>query len=191
MDHIVRLERPHWASNYISSMYDAETPLGLTCSATVHRWPDCEDHRVEKLLPDLVRQVVPSGTVIERRIDGTWFQATVTHSYIEGGEILYDLEYTDDGNQEVEVPGSELRLFTGMPHHPQNVPSHGLRAEASRGMPTTAALALEECGTIARLHGNDDEQITTTFVVNGASTKLGTGGGLHCVRFLRESVGMH
>lgn len=177
-------------SQCLSSMSDASAPLGLRCGALVHRPPDCEDQRAQNLPPDLMGQVVPSGTAIERRIDGTWFQATVTDSYIEGGEILYNIQYADDGNREAEVSGSELRLFTGMPPHAQHLPSHGFRAHASADRLCTAERALDKCGTIARLHGNDDEQVTTTFVVNGASTKLGTGGGLHCVRFLRESVGM-
>ena len=108
-----------------------------------------------------------SGTAIERRIDEAWFPAVVIDSYVEGESIMYDVEYDGDGNQELEVPGSEIRVFTGTP--------------PVRANPRPPADP-DTCVPVATLHGNDDGD-ASAFVVNGASTKLGAGGGLHCVRF--------
>lgn len=117
-------------------------------------------------------RLLPYGTAIERRIDGEWFHAVVVDSYVlSDGEVVYDLEYADDGNQEVGVSSSEIRLMIGTP-------------------PLKQILHKDEEEVVFVATGPDVEG-GSAFVVNGEHTQLGAGGGLKGVRFLRQSVNMY
>lgn len=150
------------------------------------RWV-ADDGDATNVAWDVVRRLLPSGTAVERRIDDKWFQAVVLDSYVEGDNVVYDLEYVDDGNQEVEIPGSEVRVFRGTPPAPRE-PEERHRSPAS--VCDADRFDYAEGVPVAKLHGNAHEEATSAFVVNGATTKLGAGGGLHGVRFLRQSVAL-
>ncbi|CAM9202230.1 unnamed protein product [Heterosigma akashiwo] len=57
-----------------------------------------------------IRSIWQVGNVVERDIDGEWYAAKIV-SVIqdEFDEIIYDVEYVDDGNVEHGVPEDELR----------------------------------------------------------------------------------
>lgn len=116
-------------------------------------------------------RLLPYGTAIERRIDGEWFHAVVVDSYVlSDDEIVYDVEYVDDGNGELGVNSSEIRVMTGTP-------------PLKKFLPKEEEVVVVATG--ADLAGG------SAFVVNGENTRLGAGGGLKGVRFLRQSVNMH
>ena len=137
--------------------------------------------------------ILANGTRVERCIDGSWFTATVLDGYCEDGEVLYELEYADDGNRETEVPADELRVASGAcPPVPASLPPD---CAAPRAKQKSAPLGWESDETanpVAMLHRNGcgDDATATAFIVNGSETRIGAGGGLRGIRFLRESVNM-
>ena len=129
------------------------------------------------------------GDSVERNIDNEWFRASVTDAYVDDGECLYELEYEDDGNTESEVPQDEIRASTPSS---RRVRFSSPKKEAPPLSPLERSLSdeyEEEAEPVAFAH-----QVSMgsggAFVVNGPETKLGAGGGLRGIRFLRESVNM-
>ena len=120
------------------------------------------------------------GDRVERVIDGAWFPARVTDCYVDGGVEFYDLRYEDDGNTERDVDGDEVRKRAAgstpvvQPRRPAHQPSPLDDDEDAPKEPTA---------TVTHDNGG-------AFVVNGEGTKVGSGGGLRGIRFLRESVNM-
>ena len=120
------------------------------------------------------------GDRVERVIDGAWFPARVTDCYVDSGAEFYDLRYEDDGNTERDVDGDEVRKRAAgstpvvQPRRPAHQPSP---LDEDEDVPK------EPTATVTHDNGG-------AFVVNGEGTKVGSGGGLRGIRFLRESVNM-
>lgn len=84
------------------------------------------------------------GTLVERDIDSMWFPAEIVATNDDG---TYDLKYTDDGNSEVRVAESELRL-----HRPDDAAgpsSSGPVGDDSSGAGRGAAAAGEQSSSTA------------------------------------------
>jgi len=117
------------------------------------------------------------GTTVERRIDEEWFRAVVIDS--DAAEGTCDIEYSEDHNIEYEVPATEVRVATA------DTSAEATQVEKKPLVNDESSDAVP----VATLHGDSDD--ANTFVVNGASTKLGAGAGLQGIRFLRQTVNMH
>lgn len=110
------------------------------------------------------------GRSVERLIDGTWYRGVIKDAYDVNGEMFFDIEYVDDGNSEIEVPATDLRIAT------TKVPQR----------PRSERKTDDFDEPVVHLDATD----ATAFVVNGSATKLGAGTGLHGIRFLRHTVNM-
>mmetsp|Transcript_12709 Transcript_12709/g.19071 ORF Transcript_12709/g.19071 Transcript_12709/m.19071 type:complete len:161 (+) Transcript_12709:108-590(+) len=153
----------------------------------IQRWEE-EKSYSGRSRQSLISQILPVGTPIERKIDTDWFHGVVIDGYVEDDIIHYDIEYRDDGNRELAVPASEIELASSntfeLPEREGDLPQ-------AQPPPLSPEIESIKCvSPIARVHGRSDDDELTTFVVNGSKTKLGAGGGLHGIRFLRESVNM-
>lgn len=132
------------------------------------------------------------GDAVERVIDAEWFRGRVTDCYVEDAIAYYEVLYDDDGKSEPEIPEDELRACA--PGTPPGAPARETasakldspKSPLERSLCDDSWEAPEPVAFTHKVsHGSGG-----AFVVNGNETKLGAGGGLRGIRFLRESVNM-
>jgi hypothetical protein len=112
----------------------------------------------------------------------------------------YDVQYLDDGKTEKGVPRDELRLTTEMDRQSRSAPPLPL--------PLPLEGLLDICGSVRENQGPEsmrtpravihDNQVggdvdnrdasSNVFIIEGQQKKLGVGGGMRGIRFLRNST---
>ena len=131
--------------------------------------------------------IVPGSKVYLLKPDGT-SPAKEGRLIITPHTELYD----DDGKSEPEIPEDELRACA--PGTPPGAPARETasakldspKSPLERSLCDDSWEAPEPVAFTHKVsHGSGG-----AFVVNGNETKLGAGGGLRGIRFLRESVNM-
>uniref|UniRef100_A0A6S9KAU9 Tudor domain-containing protein n=1 Tax=Heterosigma akashiwo TaxID=2829 RepID=A0A6S9KAU9_HETAK len=155
-----------------------------------------------------IRSIWQVGNVVERDIDGEWYAAKIV-SVIqdEFDEIIYDVEYVDDGNVEHGVPEDELRtgdhetLEQALAKaddegNSDNQSKAGRPREAPRPLggalfPTRGEEEEEKRRQAAPrvvVHGLAQDGEATAYIINGPENNVATGSGLRGIRWLKEGA---
>lgn len=141
-------------------------------------------------MPETEQERFAVGSLVEREIDGMWFPAVVEGADAHHG--AYALRYCDDGNEEEDVPGGELRRAHS---RPVSEAAGAMRAAKERraavvptllsGLVSEEDVEIVECNPRVIKHGVNDDARATAFVLEG-NQGVAMGGGLRALRSLRK-----
>uniref|UniRef100_K3X7F7 Tudor domain-containing protein n=1 Tax=Globisporangium ultimum (strain ATCC 200006 / CBS 805.95 / DAOM BR144) TaxID=431595 RepID=K3X7F7_GLOUD len=132
------------------------------------------------------------GSRVERELDGLWFPATVVGVDDDG---LFELEYDEDHNHEMDISADELRHLdenVQRPKTPALVPTltpqqRELMRKDSLLFQSTTDYDPNKMPTVV-LHHQGESHAASGYIINGLENNIAAGNGLRGIRWLRVNT---